>query len=69
MLEFQINDMTCGHCAAVITEALSSVDPAAQVDIDIASKRVRVRTSATLQAMEIAIRDAGYKPTHIGSAT
>ena len=35
MIEFQVNDMTCGHCAGVITKALKSVDPTAQVEIDI----------------------------------
>ncbi len=67
MLEFQVTNMTCGHCASVITKALHSVDPAAQVEIDFAGKRVRVRTSATTQALETALRDAGYTPVRVGA--
>jgi len=67
MIEFQVNDMTCGYCAGVITKALKAVDPAAQVEIDIAGKCVRVLASANTKEFETAIRDAGYMPVRVGA--
>ena len=42
MIEFQVNDMTCGHCAGVITKAVAEVDAAAKVEIDLATHRLFV---------------------------
>lgn len=68
MIEFQVNDMSCGHCVAAITKAVKSVDSSAEVDIDLASKRVRVRALADAQALETAISEAGYTPVRVGAA-
>ncbi len=62
-MEFEVNDMTCGHCASRITQAIKSVAPAAGVDIDIASKRVKVAATATpVESVLNAIAEAGYTP-------
>ena len=42
MIAFQVQDMTCGHCASTITKALKSVDPGAKVMIDLAKHLVMV---------------------------
>ena len=42
MIEFQVNDMTCGHCIQAIERAIRAVDPGARVAADPGSKRVRV---------------------------
>lgn len=44
MTEFQIDGMTCGHCASTITKAVQSLDHTAKVEIDLAAKRVRVES-------------------------
>lgn len=62
MLRYQIDDMSCGHCVQAITTAIKSVDPAAQVAVDLQSKSVEVTTSATGSAVHDAIRAAGYTP-------
>lgn len=67
MIEFQVNDMTCGHCVATITKAVKSVDASAEVDIDLPNKRVRVHTLADAQAIENAINEAGYTPIRWGA--
>lgn len=49
MIELEVKDMACGHCAGVVRRAVKSVDPDAKVGVDLQSKRVRVegnRTSA-----------------------
>jgi copper chaperone len=60
MITFQVPGMTCGHCARTITNALQEIDPAAQVAIDLASKRVAVTSSASPGQLKTAIQDAGY---------
>lgn len=65
MIEFQVNDMTCGHCVATITRAVAGADPAAKVDIDLPTHRVRISTAGEAQRFENAIREAGYTPVPV----
>lgn len=63
MLTFQVNDMTCGHCASAITRAVKAVDPVARVDIDLKAHRVHVESTAADPAeVAEAIQEAGYTP-------
>lgn len=60
---FQVNDMTCGHCASTITSALALLDKGAKVNVDLAMRRVEVTSAdADETAMRDAIKDAGYTP-------
>lgn len=65
MIEFQVNDMTCGHCVKAITQAVADVDAAAKVDIDLPTHRVRIKGSDHAEAMQAAIVEAGYTPVRI----
>jgi copper chaperone len=62
MLEFTVQDMTCGHCASTVTKAVKSVEPNAAVDIDLDRHVVRISGVADALAVEEAIREAGYTP-------
>jgi copper chaperone len=62
MLEFNIQAMSCGHCVKAITEAVHEVDPKAQVEADLATKRVQVQTEAARAAVVAALAEAGYAP-------
>lgn len=62
MLELSIPSMTCGHCVSVVTRAIKQADPLAKVDIDLASHRVRVETTADRASIESAVTEAGYAP-------
>lgn len=62
MLEFQVDGMSCSHCVKVVTQAVQSVDPAARVEVDLATHRVRVDSSAERDALAGALREAGYAP-------
>lgn len=66
MLEFEVNDMTCGHCASAITKAVQATTPDAQLDIKLDTHRVLVNGATDANAIEAAIRDAGYSPVRIG---
>ena len=60
MLKLTIPDMSCGHCAATIEKAAKSVDPAAEVDVDLTTKVAVIATTAPANRVRSAIRDAGY---------
>jgi copper chaperone len=59
-MEFSIPAMSCGHCVGTITKAVKALDPAAQVDADLASKKVVVQSSQDRQAVAVALAQAGY---------
>jgi copper chaperone len=63
MYELQVEGMTCGGCVRSVTKSVQSVDGNAKVDVDLASKMVRVATQAPLEAVKSAISDAGYSVT------
>lgn len=46
MLAFEVNDMTCGHCASTITKAVKTIDPGADVQVDLGRHLVSVATDA-----------------------
>ncbi len=62
MLDFQIPDMTCGHCVRSVTAAVKAADPAAEVTIDLPSHRVQVQTAAPREAVVAQLVEAGYTP-------
>jgi Cu+-exporting ATPase len=60
MYELTVADMTCKHCVGRVTAAVHAVDPAATVNIDLASGRVRIDSALPLAPMVAAIDGAGY---------
>ncbi len=62
MLEFDIQSMTCSHCASVVTQAVKATDPDAKVDVDLAERKVRVETKAPREPIAAALSEAGYRP-------
>ncbi len=63
MYEFQIPNMSCGHCVRAITQAVQSLDPSAQVQTDIAAHCVQVDTTAAREKVVEQLEAAGYKPS------
>jgi copper chaperone len=62
MIQFNIPQMSCGHCVKAVTEAVKEVDPQARVDVDLASKKVTVETQADRQKLVDSLAEAGYQP-------
>jgi copper chaperone len=60
MIELNVPDMTCGHCAKVIRGAVGRVDPAAACDIDLEGKRVKVHSALPPSDFVEALEDVGY---------
>ncbi|MBD8632053.1 cadmium-translocating P-type ATPase [Oxalobacteraceae sp. CFBP 8755] len=63
MYELTVADMTCKHCVGRVTAAVHAVDPAATVNIDLASGKVRIDSAADLAPLAAAIDGAGYPVT------
>ena len=57
---FDVEGMSCNHCAKAVTQALRQVDPQAQVQVDLAGKKVEVESAQPRQALAQAIADEGY---------
>lgn len=62
MLEFNLPDMSCGHCASTVTQTCKLVDPGAKVEVDLNSKKVTIQTSEDRQDFAEALAEAGYPP-------
>ena len=60
MYQLQVEGMSCGHCVGAVTKAVQGVDAAASVEIDLASKTVKIESSSALEPIKAAIEDAGY---------
>ncbi len=68
MVTFQVNDMTCGHCASAIARAVAAFDKNAGLDVRIQQKLVRVDSAASAAELAEAIQDAGYTPQEVQEA-
>lgn len=61
MHRFKVANMTCGHCASRIGKAVESIDPQADVSVDLSRKEIAVRSEAEEARIVEAIRLAGYE--------
>jgi copper chaperone len=44
-MEFEVKDMSCDGCANSISHAVTGADPVAKLDIDVATKVVRIESA------------------------
>ena len=57
-----ITGMTCDHCVRSVREELSQLEGVSDVDVDLASGRVRISADAPVDdaAVRAAVEEAGY---------
>jgi copper chaperone len=69
MLTYRIENMTCDHCAATVTNVIRAVDADAKVQVDLA-RRLVVVEQAKAESGELAraITEAGYNPVRLGQS-
>ena len=60
MLELTVEGMSCGHCVGRVTKTVQEIDPGARVEVDLATKKVRIDSAADRERIAAAIGDAGY---------
>ena len=64
MYEFDIPEMTCGHCAGTVTKAIRSVDPTAVANVDLSKRKATVESQADPETIGAALDEAGYPATY-----
>lgn len=62
-MEFEVRDMSCGHCVMSVTKAVKSVDSQAKVEVDLATKKVTVESGSDRKSIADALAEAGYPVT------
>ena len=56
----EVSGMSCGHCVAAITTAVSALPGVDGVDVDLGGGTVRVNGTPDAAQVMAAIEDAGY---------
>ena len=59
--KFEVAGMSCGHCVNAVQNAVQTVDPEAQVTVDLATGHVDVVSEQSRTDLTAAIENAGYK--------
>lgn len=59
-MKLYVDGMTCGHCVKTITRAITALDPAATVSVDLDEHLVHIVGALDADAAAAAITDAGY---------
>jgi copper chaperone len=57
---FNVKGMSCGHCEKAVTQAIRTLDPQAQVQIDRQQDRVQVQSDQSRESLATVIVDEGY---------
>ncbi|MDV9030632.1 heavy-metal-associated domain-containing protein [Pseudomonas sp. RAC1] len=58
---FNVQGMTCGHCVKAVTQAIQTVDAAAQVEVDLPGRQVKVQSESPAERIVAAIVEEGYQ--------
>ena len=58
-----VTGMTCGHCAASVTEEITEIDGVEGLVVDVPTGQVTVTSAAPLDvaAVKAAVEEAGYQ--------
>ncbi|KQV37804.1 heavy metal translocating P-type ATPase [Massilia sp. Root335] len=67
MYELTVEDMSCGHCVGRVTKSVQAIDKDAKVEVDLPTRKVKVESTADLDAIAQAIDAAGYPVTARGA--
>lgn len=62
MHEFQLPNMTCGHCAGMVSQTLQKTDPECKIQVDMPKRTVTVQSAEDRQTLTEALTEAGYPP-------
>ncbi|HCY62187.1 MAG TPA: copper chaperone [Oxalobacteraceae bacterium] len=60
MYELLVEGMSCGHCVGAVTRSVKEVDDAATVEVDLATQKVKIASTAALADIAAAVEEAGY---------
>ena len=60
MQKYGVPDMSSDHCVSVVMKTVRSLDPSAEISVDLAPKELAVRSAAGTNETAHALRAAGY---------
>ena len=60
MTTFHIPDMSCGHCKSTVEKTIHALDPAAQIEFDMAARQITVESGTDAARVTAALAEAGY---------
>jgi copper chaperone len=60
LMQFHIENMSCGGCAKSVTAAIRSLDKDAEISADPPNRTVEVKSSASRAEVEAVLEEAGY---------
>jgi copper chaperone len=60
MITMKVEGMTCMGCVKSVKGAIAQADPAAAVEVDLATGSVRVDTKLARETVVSAVENAGY---------
>ncbi|MCE2916353.1 MAG: heavy-metal-associated domain-containing protein [Rubrivivax sp.] len=60
--DWQIPNLSCGHCVAAVTRTVHALDAQAKVDIDLPARRVQVESDVETARIVAALTAEGYAP-------
>jgi len=60
---YDVAGMTCGHCAAAVTNEISKIAGVSEVDVDLETGKVQVTSAEPLDRASVqeAVDEAGYE--------
>lgn len=61
MTTFIVSEMTCGHCVKSITQAIQEQDANAELNFDLATKKVSISTTVSDDDLINLLDDVGFK--------
>lgn len=67
MVDLEVKEMTCSHCVSSVTRAVKSLDPHAEMHVDLDKGRVRVQSGNSPAELIKVLADAGY-PAAVATA-
>jgi copper chaperone len=59
-ITLQVEGMSCGHCIRAVTKAITALDGAAKVEVDLAAKRVIAQTILPRAEVVRAVEEEGF---------
>lgn len=60
MIEFNLPDMTCGHCVKTVTGIVQRIDPNAKLSIDLPTHKVQIESALPAESFKVTLADEGY---------
>ncbi len=63
MTLLSVPDMSCGHCKASVTQALSAIPGTAAIEVDLTTRQVHLTSPAAPETLLAALDEIGFPAT------